>query len=411
MLNEKIIEQLTERLVNRIEKGNTYVLKQIGHSIKKIGELSPSKAQALEQVLKYGGSYEKIVNKLAEITELNVKEIYKIFEELAKKDYQFAKQFYDYRGIDYIPWEQNKTLQNQVKAIAELTIGKHLNISRTTALGFGFKNENGKFVFKGLQQAYYDAIDEAILSVSQGKDTFQQQMLKTIKELGSSGLKVLYPTGYSRRLDSAVRMNIQGGLRDLHNEVQQQFGKEFGSDGIEISVHSNPAPDHEEAQGRQFSNEEYYALQGSGIAKDYTGKVIDITSISKMGNVSHRPISEMNCYHYIFSIVLGVSKPEYSDEQLQKIIDDNNKGFDFDGKHYTNYEGTQLQRTLETKIREQKDVQIIAKASGNDDLITQSQNKIEQLANKYRQLSDVSGLPTKIERIRVSGYKKVAIKK
>lgn len=414
MLNDKIIDKLVERLVNRIEKGNTYVLEQIGYSIKKIGELSPSKAQALQQILKYGGSYEKIVNKLAEITELNVKDIYKIFEEVAKHDYQFAKQFYDYRGIDYIPWEQNIALQRQVKALAEITASEYLNISRTTALGFGFKDSDGKMIFKGLKQTYYDVIDEAVLSVGQGKDSFNNQLFKTIKELGGGGLKVIYPTGYIRRLDSAARMNIQGALRNLHNETQKIFGEGFNADGIEISVHSNPAPDHAEAQGRQFKIEEYQKLQTDGIAKDYKNKKINLhRKLKSTGedSPSFRPISEWNCYHYVFSIVLGVSQPEYSDERLQEIINNNNKGFEFDGKHYTNYEGTQLQRKIETEIRRQKDLHIIAKASDNEELITEAQNKIDALTRKYNELSKISGLPTKIERLRVSGYRRVAIKK
>ena len=80
----------------------------------------------------------------------------------------------------------------------------------------------------------------------------------------------------------------------------------------------------------------------------------------------------------------------------------------FEGKHYTNYEGTQLQRNLERAIREQKDIQILAKASGDDELVLQAQQKITQLTNKYKELSDVSGLPPKIKRLQVVGFKKVA---
>jgi hypothetical protein len=106
--------------------------------------------------------------------------------------------------------------------------------------------------------------------------------------------------------------------------------------------------------------------------------------------------------------VLGVSKPEYDDEQLQEIIDKNEKGFELDGVHYTNYEGTQLQRQLERKIREQKDIQIFAKASGNNDLVGEAQQKITQFTQKYKELSDISGLPMKPQRLRVGGFKKVA---
>ena len=86
MLSEETIEKLTERLANRIEQGNTYILEQIAKSINKIGSLTPSKAQQLAMIMRYGGDYDKIVRKLAKITKINVKDIYKIFKEVAKQN-------------------------------------------------------------------------------------------------------------------------------------------------------------------------------------------------------------------------------------------------------------------------------------------------------------------------------------
>lgn len=405
MLDERIIDILIERLVQRIEQGNTYVLEQIGKSINKIGTLSPSKAQQLVNVLKYGGNYDKIVRKLAQLTELNVKEIYKIFEEVAKHDYAFAKQFYDYRNVKYIPYKQNVALKNQVKALARITAREYVNLSNTLAFS---EIVNGKTVYTELSKMYQKVIDEAVLSVAQGKDTFDNQMYKMIKQLGTSGIRTVdYASGRSVRLDSSIRQHVKGALRNLHNETQAVFGEQFGSDGVEISVHENPAPDHELVQGRQFSKREFYKFQNNQDAVDYTGRLFT----SDFEGNDRRSISQHNCYHYTFDVVLGVSKPNYSDEQLQKIIDDNEKGFDFDGKHYTNYQGTQLQRKLETEIRKQKDIQIAAKSAGNKQLIGESQLKITQLTRKYKRLCNVSGLPTKMERMRVSGYKRTSVAK
>lgn len=119
-----------------------------------------------------------------------------------------------------------------------------------------------------------------------------------------------------------------------------------------------------------------------------------------------------NCYHYIFSIVLGVSKPQYSDKQLQEIIDNTNKKTTFDGKEYTQYELTQLQRRIESAIRQEKDTQILAKTSGDNELVLQSQTKITQLTTKYKQLCNISGLPNKLStRASVPNYRKISKKK
>lgn len=418
MLSDEVLEKVIDRLTTRINKGNEYVLTKMGESVKKISTLTPSQAQELGQILKYGGDYEKIAQELARLTNMNVADIYKIFEEVARNDWQFAKQFYKYRGIKYLPFDENNALKRQVNAIAKITAEEYLNLAQTTVMGYAVKNSNGQLVFKKIKQVYHELIDEAILNVSQGKETFDEAMYRKLKEIGESGLKVVYPTTYIgkdgkehhyvRRLDSAIRMNMKDGLRMLHNETQQQFGKEFKSDGVEISVHLNPAPDHQFVQGHQFSNEEFEKFQTDQDSTSYDGTFYPAES-EETGH-DRRSIGEYNCYHYVFSIVLGVSKPEYTNEQLQEIIDKNNKGFDFEGKHYnTNYKGTQLQRKIELEIRKAKDNQILGKASNNTPLINESQQRIRLLNDKYKKLNQASGLPSSIDRARVSGYRRIKI--
>ena len=408
MLSDEVIEKVVERLANRIEQGNTYLIEQIGKSIRKVGTLSPSKAQELVQIMRYGGDYDKIVKKLAEITKLNVKDIYKIFNEVAKENYLFAEQFYKYKNVKYIPWDENIQLQNQVRAIAKITADKYVNLSNTIA--FVTHNSKGHVVYNTLAKTYQNILDKAIINAGQGKETFDSAMRNAIRELAESGIRTVdYESGKSMRLESAVRMAMQGGIRDLNNTLQEQFGEEFGADGVEITVHENPAPDHELVQGRQFSKEEFDKFQNDEDSVSYDGMKFPATS-EETGH-DRRSISQYNCYHSIFSIVLGVNKPLHSKEQLQAIIDRNEKGFEYNGKHYTMYEGQQLQRKLETEIRKAKDLQISAKATDNEQLILQSQQKITELNNKYKELSKISGLSTKPERMRVSGYKRVAKRK
>lgn len=420
MLSDEVIEKVVERLVNRIEQGNTYVLKKIGESVKEIGTLTPSKAHELVQIMRYGGDYDKIVKKLAEITELNKKDIYKIFKEIAKSDYEFAEQFYKYRNKKYIPWDENHALKRQVDALAEITANKYINLSRSNMLGFGIKNKKGKVVFKHIKRVYNELLDEAVLNAGQGKETFDSAMYNLLKQVAQSGLKVVYEYDALdklgnkikrtklMRLDSVVRMQMQGAIRDMRNEMQQQFGDEFGADGVEISVHMNPAPDHMYAQGKQFSLEQFDNFQNDKDSVSYDG--VEFPATSEETGHDRRSISQYNCYHCILSVVLGINKPRYSSEELKEIIDNNNKGFNFEKKHYTMYEGQQLQRKIEVEIRKAKDEQIIAKASGNEQDLFDSEYRIMQLNKKYKKLSQVSGLTPKIDRLRVEGYKKVAIK-
>lgn len=240
MLSQEVEEKLANILVTRIEEANSYILKRIGKAIKQISTLTPSQAYQMQQILKYGGTYNEIAKELARVSGKNVQDIYKIFAEVAKNNKQFAKQFYKYRGIDYIPYSKDIALQNQVNSIARLTAETYLNIANTRGIGFLFRNQNGQMYFKDIQQAYYEIIDRGILAISQGKETYQQEMRRIIKDVGGNGV-VMYESGRTRRLDSAVRMNLLDGIRQVSNETAQRFAEEYDADGIEISVHSNPA--------------------------------------------------------------------------------------------------------------------------------------------------------------------------
>ena len=403
MINEKQIELLTERLVQRIEKANIFFYKKLGNAIKEIKKITPSQAYQLSQILKYGGNYEEIIQQIAKYTGLNIQDIDEIFNAYARKDQLFYEKFYKYRNIPFVPFNENAVLKNQTKALANIVKNEMYDYFRKDLLGFTI---NGKF--RNIKDTYNYVIDEAMLNVSQGKETFDSAMRNILKDIGGSGLKYVdYKSGRQVRLDSTVRMHLKSRLRELHNELQAIYGAEFGADGVEISVHENSAKDHEEVQGRQFSNEEFNKLQNGEPAKDYKGKVY---SLDHDNNGNYRPISELNCYHYVFSIVLGVSEPTYTDEELKKKIEDNNKGFELDGKHYSLYEGTQLQRELERKIREQKDIQILAKSGDNMELVGKAQSNITKLTQKYKELSQISGLPTKMKRLTVSGYRRTKTK-
>lgn len=403
MLNNNQEEQLVQFLIDRINALNEDILEIIGNRIKEIGEMTPTQVHQINQMLMYNTDIDRIIQKLAEVSGMNVNDIYSLFEYSAKTNQNFARQFYRARGISYIPYAQNKVLKDQVRAIAEITAREYANISRTSAIGYTIKDLDGNITFKDISSVYKDTIDKAILNVSQGKTTYQQEMRKAIKQIGQSGLKTIdYESGRSVRLDSAIRQNTLEGLRTLTNQIQEQFGEEFGADGVEVSHHINSAPDHiDTVDGKQFS------LNGDRVVN---GKLYK--DFNTVNNSLDRQVSTLNCRHYIFSIVLGVNKPQYTDKQLEEDKKKNKQGFDFEGKHYSNYEGEQLQRLIEREIRKQKDIQILAKSSGDKELTLQSQTKITQLTTKYKQLCNVSGLPNQLRtRASVVGYKRINVAK
>ncbi|MDO4563031.1 MAG: hypothetical protein Q4C12_04280 [Clostridia bacterium] len=81
--------------------------------------------------------------------------------------------------------------------------------------------------------------------------------------------------------------------------------------------------------------------------------------------------------------------------------------FEFEGKEYTQYEASQMQRKLESAARNAKDRQSIAAAAGDDVLRRKEQERINQIAAKYNEFSRAAGLPTKTERMSAAKYHRV----
>ena len=424
MIDEKLIDLVIERLITRIEDTNTYILQDIGKSIKQIRDITPTKRQQLINILKYGDNYQNILNKISKMTNLNIKDVEEIFLEASKKNYEFAEQFYKARNITPVPFKENERLITQATAIARAIQKDLYSFTRENVLGYSIRDLDGNIQFYGLRDTYNRVLEEALVNVSQGKETFDQSMTRIMNDIGGSGLKKIdYKSGRSMRLDSAVRMHLHDGLRTLFNQNQELFGEEFNYNGIEVTHHKNSAPDHiDTIDGKQFVLVDKIQEQiNNGIEteikqEDIRGNQVRVNGkwyddFNAVNNSLKRQVSTLNCRHRVFSIVVGVSKPEYTQEQLDEDKQKNIEGFNIDGKHYSLYEGEQLQRSLERKIREQKDIQILAKASGNKELIKESQDRIKQLTNKYKEISKISGLPTRMDRLKVAKYRRISAKK
>lgn len=394
MKDDKKLELLLERFYNRFNQYNTKVLEKLGEAIKKFDGVSPSMAHQIAQELKYGTDIDDLMAELSRLSGKSIKDIEEAFDIVAEENVAFAEVYAKAKNMEFVDYKDNDQLKRLVKGIAGETNATFKNISKTRAIGFVLKDKYGKKTFKNLKDTYIDLIDEAVFNVEIGVSDYQSAMRGVIKQLADSGVKIHeekvgYPSGYNRRIDSSVRQNVLTGVRKINITTQKIVGRQYGTDGIEISAHSPCAEDHLSIQGKQFSNKEFKKLNAS----------------------LERPISEYNCRHFVFSIVLGVNQPSYSQKMLNQMNRESQSIIEYEGNKYTKYEATQIQRKLETAIRKEKDIQILAKASDNKELIKESQDRITKLTNKYKEISKISGLPTRMDRLKVAKYRRISAKK
>lgn len=414
MITEEMEDILIERILQRQIKANEKILKEIAEILAEIGDINPSEAYKIGQMLKYGESLERIIKVLADNSQLTELEIYEMLEKEAKMNLGFQKKYFKAKKIDFIPYEKNIALQNKVQEIAIATIGTYRNISRTT--GIAYLDKYGNRVVKPIREAYNEIVDKAIYDVSMGKETFYEALKRQLSIIGQNGIQSIeYESGYHRRIDSSLRMNLSDGLNSLSMAQQEIVGEQFGANMIEVSHHENAAPDHiDTVDGKQF------VILGAiidqiekGVEKEIKMSDIDVANMrvkykgkwyydfEAFNETLQRKVGTCNCYHTIFTGILGLDEPRYTEEELKKDKEKNEKGFEYEGKHYTLYEGEQLLRRIELELRKNKETEIMAKYGGSKELLDKCIKKERALLNKYYDVTKASGLNTKLERIRL----------
>lgn len=400
MLSDDTIDNLMQPIIDRQEAINVFIIKLIAERVKSIGELLPSDHN-LERLYMTGSDVRKINKELARLAKLQVHDIKELIKIVASGAYQDAKAFFDYRKKPFVPFAENKNIQRVVNAIANQTAGDYTNLSKAQAFMLRDPKNPKKLIPTPPAQAYQTVIDEAIQAAQMGVINYNTAMRRTMDQLSQSGNRVVYQAEsgrvHSQRMDVAVRRNVLDGIRAINQGVQDEVGKEIGADGKEITVHAFSAPDHEPVQGHQFTNAEYDKLQNEKAFVDVKGRKFSAIK---------RPIGVLNCRHFTYAIIIGVSKPIYTDQQLEQFKADNAKGYTLpNGKHLTMYECTQHQRMLERKIRYAKEGKIGADALGDAESSAKYKAKVKKLTKQYNTFSKGCGLKPKPERTRVDGYK------
>lgn len=368
MLTDRQLESMLEVFRKRMQGVTEEYLTRMGEHLRDIGKLTPSDANRIVEMKRLNYNIEQIKKDIAKAAQQSMKDVEAAFKAVAESDSRFANKVF---ASDHNPAiKANPALLRILKAQAKITKQELVNLSQTTIL----------------TESYRKAVDVAIQSVQGGITDYNSAIRRAMKAAAQDGLRVKYPNSdLTRRLDTAVRMNVLDGVRAINQDILKQVGDEFDADGVEISAHALCAEDHLPYQGKQMSIKEFEALQ----------------------NRLKRPFGMWNCHHNWHYIILGVSEPAHSPEELAEYRRNSNELIEIDGVKKTRYEWTQEQRKIETGIRYQKDIAVAAKASGDTMVRRECAYNIRELEKRYAKISEAAGLIEKPERMRVSGFNKV----
>lgn len=345
---------LTEPIIDEL-------LKDISRRIRKAGAITDTAEYEIYRAQALGESKKAIAQAIARQTEINEEIIDALLDYVVDASARFEDDAY---------------LQQLTEGYAEVmktrTAEQLQNLWATAP--------DGKTV--PLQDAYARALDFAFRQTATGALDLNTAIRRAVGPLARRGLRTIeQKNGRSVGIEYACRRYLMDQMGQLDNAIQQQNHDRMGCDGWEISAHAACAPDHEPIQGRQYTDDEFEALNAS----------------------LQRPIGRLNCRHVADPVLIGVDKPVYSEAELAQMAADNEKGVTYNGKHYTLYAAGQEQATIENAIRRMRRQVLVDEESGSADL-QEHQIRLRVLQSEYSRFCRATGRRTRTERLYTAGF-------
>ena len=383
----ELLDALPEDLAELFRGLEDTLLDEICSRLALKDQLNEVTVQAIRALRSHGidtKEIEKAIRKTSGISEKKLKEL---FGDVIARNQKYYTDVIDMAGLT-----QPETLVDAsvIEAIRAQTLDEFHNITRS----MGFLVDKGRTMLPPAR-AYQWVLDSAVMQIQSGAISYNQAIKSAVQQL-AGGLKVVnYESGHVDNIDVAVRRAVMTGVNQICDQYTNQSAEYLDTRYFEVSAHSgardklgaSPWSSHKEWQGKVY----YQSESGE---PDPLGLYDDLVETTGYGYVDG--LTGANCRHHKYPFLPGVSERTYTDEQLDHI--DDGLGCTFDGKTYTAYEATQMQRRIERQIRAQKKLRNAYKEAGLSEDATAANIKLRRLNTKYHDFSKAAGLPEQPER-------------
>lgn len=370
------MEQLYRSLQLNIMSDLTERLKANGE------EITSAADWQINRLYELGVSKNEIDSLIQSTLNASDDEIDRIYNDVVQSGYARNEELYADKGKEYIPYAENKQLQQLVKAVKNQTKSEYRNI--TGSLGFAVRNPDNTVSFTPLAKFYQDTLDNGLMQIASGAFDYNTVLKRVVKTMTDSGLRsVEYSSGWSNRVDVAARRALMTGFNQVVAKVNEDNAEQLGTEYFEVSYHRGARPTHQVWQGRVYSKKELETVCGLGTVTGLCGA---------------------NCYHSYSPFIKGIDTPTYSDEELDRMNEEENTPKEYNGKEYTAYEAQQKQRQLETAMRaDRQKIELLTQGGADYDTITGAKVRYFQRQDEYVKFSKAMGLPEQWERVTVNG--------
>lgn len=360
------------------------ILREICSRFKLTGELNEAAMNNIRALRAQGLDMETIEKMIAKHSKETLPQVQEALDRVVEYNQKYYNELASKASIaEPLFW----MTAADIAQIQSQTLDGYRNITRS--LGFALQT-NGKVTFQPIAKAYQAALDKAEVKMQSGAFTLQQSLEDAVRELADSGIYTIdYATGRRDRADVAARRAIFTGLNQLTSKYTETAAETLETDLYEITAHRGARD-----KGTGWKN--HKAWQGKVYSTKDGSKYPNIYKVCGLGAVDG--LEGANCRHHRHAFLEGVSERVYTDDELANI---DPPPVEFEGRTYSAYEATQMQRKMERTVRKLERRRAAYNAAGMTGKEEQTGIRIRRLKKEYREFSRAASLPTQINRMKV----------
>ena len=381
----EILDALPEELAELYRALEDTLLDEICSRLNLADQLNEVTVQDIRVLRSHGIGLKDIEKAIRKTTGISEKKLRELLDNVVELNQRYYTELID---LAHITQPETLVSVEDTWAIYEQTKQTMRNLTRS----MGFLVDAGRTMLPPAK-AYQWALDNATMQIQSGAINYNQAIKSAVRQLAQSGLKVVdYESGHRDQIDVAARRAVMTGVNQVCCKYTEQSAEWLETPYFEVSAHAgardkpgrSPWSSHKAWQGR------VYSIRSGDIYPN-------IYEVCGLGAVDG--LEGANCRHKRSVWVEGVSERTYTDEQLEHI--DDGLGCTFDGKTYTAYEATQMQRRVEREVRKLKRKKAAYKAAGLREDEQAVNIRLRRLNAKYKAFSAAAGLPEQRERMKV----------
>ena len=189
---EKIASKIAARYISLEER----ILQDIARRIKKTGEITSTADWQINRLRILGYSSEDIEREIKKVLDASYPEMFELYDKVIDWEYVRNKDIYEQINAEFIPYEENRQLQQITDAIIQQSLEDLENV--TKSLGF-YLDYNGRKVLTPLSQVYTNYLDNACFDVVTGAFDYgtrrPERLPDDCAECSPQTLRYNYPHG------------------------------------------------------------------------------------------------------------------------------------------------------------------------------------------------------------------------